>query len=60
MEEWNGIWKKIGMEWNVEWKKLCSMEYGKIVFHSIACPGQQSPDKYVKCDRLQLRIEPVT
>ena len=27
-----------GMEWkifSIEWKKFCSMEYGKIVFHSI-------------------------
>ena len=41
---WNGIWKEIlvwnGMEdfWygmEMEWKKIASMEYGKIVFHSI-------------------------
>ena len=31
------------MEWNMEknssaeWKKIASMEYGKIVFHSILC-----------------------
>ena len=44
---WNGIWKKIlvwnGMEdfWygmELEWNKIASMEYGKIVFHSIPCP----------------------
>ena len=36
--EWNGrflVW--IGME--MEWKKISSMEYGKIVFHSIPCPA---------------------
>ena len=27
-----------GME--MEWKKIASMEYGKIVFHSIPCPGK--------------------
>ena len=26
-----------GME--IEWKKIASMEYGKIVFHSVPCPG---------------------
>ena len=26
-----------GME--MEWKKIASMEYGKIIFHSIPCPG---------------------
>ena len=29
------------MEWKIfrmEWKKIASMEYGKIVFHSIPCP----------------------
>ena len=41
---WNGIWKKI-LVWNemedfrygmeMEWKKIASLEYGKIVFHSI-------------------------
>ena len=34
--------KQFSMEWKMstmEWKKFCSMEYGKIVFHSIACPG---------------------
>ena len=29
--EWNMEWKIFGMEW----KKIASMEYGKIVFHSI-------------------------
>ena len=28
--EWNMEWKIFGMEW----KKITSMEYGKIVFHS--------------------------
>ena len=23
----------------MEWKKIASMKYGKIVFHSISCPG---------------------
>ena len=32
--EWNMEWKILGMEW----KKIASMEYGKIVFHSIPCP----------------------
>ena len=30
--------KTFGMEWKIfsmEWKKIASMEYGKIVFHSI-------------------------
>ena len=26
-----------GME--MEWKKIASMEYGKIVFHSLPCPA---------------------
>ena len=29
------------MEWKIfgmEWKRIASMEYGKIVFHSIPCP----------------------
>ena len=29
--EWNMEWKIFGMEW----KKIASMEYGKIIFHSI-------------------------
>ena len=48
MEVWNGIRKKI-LVWNeiwkedfwygmeMEWNKIASMEYGKIVFHSIPC-----------------------
>ena len=32
--EWNMEWKIFSMEW----KKITSMEYGKIVFHSIPCP----------------------
>ena len=31
--EWNMEWKIFSME--MEWKKIASMEYGKIVFHSI-------------------------
>ena len=23
----------------IEWKKIASMEYGKIVFHSLPCPA---------------------
>ena len=35
--EWNMEWKISGMEW----KKIASMEYGKIIFHSIpSCPGR--------------------
>ena len=26
---------------SMEWKKTASMEYGKIVFHSIPCPARQ-------------------
>ena len=34
--EWNMEWKIFSMEWNI----IASMEYGKIVFHSIpACPA---------------------
>ena len=29
-------------EMEMEWKKIVSMEYGKIVFHSITCPGSKS------------------
>ena len=25
--------EKFSMEWNMEWKKIVNMEYGKIVFH---------------------------
>ena len=31
------------MEWKIfsmEWKKIASMEYGKIVFQSIPCPAE--------------------
>ena len=33
--------ENFSMEWNMEWKwkKIASMEYGKIVFHSIPCPA---------------------
>ena len=33
------------MEWKIfgmEWKKIASLEYGKIVFHSIPCPGNHT------------------
>ena len=33
--------KESNMEWKIfsmEWKKIASMEYGKIAFHSIPCP----------------------
>ena len=33
--EWNMEWKIFDMEW----KKIASMEYGKISFHFIPCPG---------------------
>ena len=33
--EWNMEWKILGMEWKWNKKKIASMEYGKIVFHSI-------------------------
>ena len=34
--EWNMKWKIFGMEWKWNGKKIASMEYGKIVFHSIS------------------------
>ena len=53
--EWN-MEENFGMEWNMEenfsmewkifgmeWKKIASMEYGKIVFHSIPCPVYRYP-----------------
>ena len=40
---WNGLWnEKFQYEMDMEWKKFRSMEYGKIVFHSIACPDRTS------------------
>ena len=43
--EWN-MEENFSMEWNMEWKiygmeckKIASIEYGKIVFHSIPCPA---------------------
>ena len=33
--EWNMEWKIFGMEW----KKIASMKYAKIVFHSLPCPA---------------------
>ena len=40
-----------GMEWktfSMEWKKFCSTEYGKIVFHSTACPAGWFVEKLFK------------
>ena len=39
--EWN-MEENFSMEWNMEWKKIARMEYGKIVFHSIPCPGKKN------------------
>ena len=39
--EWN-MEANFSMEWKIfgmEWKKIASMEYGKIVFRSIPCPA---------------------
>ena len=39
--EWN-MEENFSREWNIfgmEWKKIASIEYGKIVFHSIPCPA---------------------
>ena len=39
--EWN-LEENFCMEWKIfgmEWKKITSMEYGKIVFHFIPCPA---------------------
>ena len=39
--EWN-MEENFSMEWKIfgmEWKKIASMKYGKIVFHSIPCPA---------------------
>ena len=39
--EWNKE-ENFSMEWKIfgmEWKKIASMEYGKIVFHYIPCSG---------------------
>ena len=42
-------WKIFGMEW----KKFCSMEYGKIVFHSIACPAKRwSECVHARCSKI--------
>ena len=40
--KWN-MEKNFIMEWKIfsmEWKKIASMEYGKIALHSIPCPVQ--------------------
>ena len=34
-ENFSTEWKTYSKEWNMEWKKIASLEYGKIVFHSI-------------------------
>ena len=34
--------ENFSVEWNVEWKKIASVEYGKIVLHSI--PQSRSQD----------------
>ena len=44
--EWN-MEKNFSMEWKIfgmEWKKIASMEYGKIVFHTM--PWVPVPQKY--------------
>ena len=38
--EWN-MEENFSVEWKIfsmEWKKIASIEYGKIVFHSMPCP----------------------
>ena len=48
--EWN-MEENFSMEWKIfsmEWKKIASMEYEKIVFHSIPCSvGNTSRIKYL-------------
>ena len=48
-ENFSMDWKILGMEW--KWKKIASMEYGKIVFHSIPCSAR----KTVAVDLINLR-----
>ena len=39
----------------MEWKKFCSMEYGKIIFHSIACLGLSNTIlQDCRCDNILL------
>ena len=42
--EWNmPMEENFSMEWKIlgmEWKKIASIEYTKIVFHSIPCPAR--------------------
>ena len=36
--------ENFSMKWKIfslEWKKIASMVYGKIIFHSIPCPGRR-------------------
>ena len=46
--------ENFSMEWNMEWKKIASMEYGKIVFHSI--PYQALSTTQVKYNSLQSKL----
>ena len=40
MEENFSMEGKMGLKtFSMEWKKIASMEYGKIVFHSMPCTG---------------------
>ena len=41
-ENFSMEWKIFSMEWKWKWKKIASMDYGKIVFHSISCPDYTS------------------
>ena len=38
---WNMEWKIF--KYKMEWKVSKGMEYGKFLFHSIACPVQNRP-----------------
>ena len=43
-----------GME--MEWKKIASMKYGKIVFHSIPCPGYAHIQNLETNNRIPLNL----
>ena len=48
--EWN-MEKNFSMEWKIfgmEWKKITSMEYGKIVFHFMPCSSDVTHGQYFK------------
>ena len=47
--EWNMEWKIFSMEW----KKIASMESGKIVFHSIPCPAFNRPSRMYRGKGMQ-------